>query len=227
MSRVHAVEAAAVGAQHLDRDDGRDRADDDRLRLRLALVVKAHRPGLERSRDLGAGVGHRHALLHEDDAEDERDRHIDVHGDAPHIDEEIADRRLAAEGADDGGERAESDRGRKKHVRQDEENLAEVREALIARIVLQIGVGHEGNDRVENRRRLEPAEAARIERRNRLQAENDETEHEQPDREDEHRQHVLLPVLRSGVDQLLEPTQKPWPVIFAVHQPSEIGAERN
>ena len=98
---------------------------------------------------------------------------------------------------------------------------------LIARVVLQIGVGHEGNDRVENRRRLEPAEAARIERRNRLQAENDETEHEQPDREDEHRQHVLLPVLRSGVDQLLEPTQKPWPVIFAVHQPSEIGAERN
>ena len=72
MGGVHAVEAAAVGAEHLDRDDGRDRADDDRLRLRLALVVKAHRARLEGGRDLGAGVGHRHALLHEDDAEDER-----------------------------------------------------------------------------------------------------------------------------------------------------------
>ena len=37
------------------------------------------------------GVGHRHALLHEEDAEDQRDRQKDVDDDAPHIDEEVAD----------------------------------------------------------------------------------------------------------------------------------------
>ena len=227
MGGVHAVEAASVGAEHLDRDDGGDGADDDRLGLRQAFVVEAHRAGLERRRDLGAVEGHRHALLHEDDAEDERERHVDVNGDAPHIDEEIADRGLAAEGADDRRERAEAHRSRQEHVRQDEERLAEIRETLVARIVLQIGVGHEGYDRVEDRRRLQHAEPARVQGRDRLQAENDEPEHEEGGVEDHQRNDILLPVLRPRVEQFLEPAQDARRAILAVHQPGEIGANRN
>ena len=126
MGGVHAVESAAIGAQHLDRNDRRDGADDDRLRLGLPLVVEAHGARLERRRHLGAVEGHRHALLHEDDAEDQGYRHIDVHGDAPHIDEEIAERRFAPERADDRRQRAEARRRREEHIRQDEKRLAEI-----------------------------------------------------------------------------------------------------
>ena len=227
MGGVHAVEAAPVRAEHLDRDDRGHRADHNRLGLRLALVVEAHRARLEGGGYLRAGEGHRHALLHEDDAENQRDRHIDVNGDAPHIDEEVADRRFAAEGADDCGERAEADRGREEHVRQDEKGLAEIRERLVARIMLQIGVGHKGYDRVEDRRRLEHAQAARVQRRDRLEAEHDEAEDEQRDVEDDERDRVLLPVLRTGVDQILKPFEDTRRAVAAVHQPGEIGAERD
>jgi hypothetical protein len=106
------------------------------------------------------------------------------------IDEEIADRRLAAESANDRRKCAEADRSRKEHVRQDEERLAEIREALIARIVLQIGVGHEGYDRVEDRCRLQHAEPARVQGRDRLQGEHDESEDEQRDGKDHHRENI-------------------------------------
>ena len=195
--------------------------------LACALVVVTHRAGFERRRDLGAGIGHRHALLDEQDAENQRDRQIDVHADAPHIDEEIADRRLAAERANDRRKGAEPYRRGQEHVRQDEECLAEVREMLIARIVLQIRIRHKGYDGVEDRRRLQHAAAERIQRRQRLQREDDEAEHEQRDAEDHQREHVLLPILRTGVEQVLDQAQRARRAIFAVHQPGEIGAQRN
>ena len=42
-----------------------------------------------------------------------------------------------------------------------------------------------------------------------------------------HRERVLLPILRSGVEQVLEKAQPVRRSIFAVHQPGEVGAERN
>jgi hypothetical protein len=93
--------------------------------------------------------------------------------------------------------------------------------------VLQIGVGHEGYDRVEDRRRRQDAQPARVERRNRLQTQDDKAEYEQRKAERNHRQHILLPILRACVDEVLEPLQHAARAIFAVHQPGEIGAERD
>ena len=51
---VHAVEAAAVRPEHLHRLEGGDRADDDGLLVRLALVRRPHGRGLEGGDAIGA-----------------------------------------------------------------------------------------------------------------------------------------------------------------------------
>ena len=98
---------------------------------------------------------------------------------------------------------------------------------LVARIVLQIGVGHKGYDRVEDCRRRQNAELSWIEGRDRLQAENDKAKYEERYVEDHKRDYVLLPILRAGVDEVLEPLEHARRAIFPVHQPGEIAAERD
>ena len=46
--------------------------------------------------------GHRASLLDQDERQGEGEREEHVCDDPPHVDEEVADRRLAAHGADDG-----------------------------------------------------------------------------------------------------------------------------
>ena len=41
------------------------------------------------------------------------------------------------------------------------------------------------------------------------------------------RDRVLLPILRAGVDEVLEPFEHARRAVFPVHQPGEIGAERD
>jgi hypothetical protein len=72
-----------------------------------------------------------------------------------------------------------------------------------------------------------PTVASLRKARIRLQAENHEPEREERDGERHHREHVLLPVLRAGVDEVLKPLQRARRAILAIHQPSEIGAERD
>jgi len=98
---------------------------------------------------------------------------------------------------------------------------------LIARIVLQIGVGHKRYDRVEDCRRRQNAELSWIEGRDRLQAENDKAKYEERYVEDHKRDCVLLPILRAGVEEVLEPLERARRAIFPVHQPGEIAAERD
>ena len=61
----------------------------------------------------------------------------------------------------------------------------------------------------------------------RLQRQHDEAEDEQRDVEDQQREDILLPVLRAGVEQVLEPLEHARRAILAVHDPGEIAAERD
>ncbi len=67
--RVGPEETAAVGAQVLDRNNGRDRAAGDLLRQRL-VFLHAHGPGFECCQLQGAFEGHRHAGGYQQDAHD-------------------------------------------------------------------------------------------------------------------------------------------------------------
>ena len=51
--------------------------------------------------------------------------------------------RVAAQAANDRREGAEADGGRDEHVPENEEDLAEIRQVLLARIMLQVRVGEE------------------------------------------------------------------------------------
>ena len=165
MGGVGAEESPTVGTYLFDRDHRGDRTHDDGLLLDLAVIGCPHRTGLQRGSLHGALEGHRHALLHEKDAPQETHRHEHVDHHAPHIDEEVADGLLAAEQPNDRGQRAEAHSGRDEHVRDDKEDLAEVGEMHVARVVLQVGVGHEGGDRIEDGGRPQHAEPARVQRR--------------------------------------------------------------
>src|SRR5271163_2059439 len=126
MSRIHPIEPAAIGAELLHRLERGQRTYHDRLQLGGTVAVGAHRSRLQ-GVDLVVGlIGHRHALLKHQQAKHEADRqeHVDYH--APHIDEEIAERLLAPEGADYRGQAAKSDRRREKEVGYTKEDLAEV-----------------------------------------------------------------------------------------------------
>jgi hypothetical protein len=98
---------------------------------------------------------------------------------------------------------------------------------LIAGIVLQVGVRHERNDSVEDHRRAEDAAAQRVQRRDRLQAQHHVTVGEQHERERQHGDHVLFPVLLSAVDLGLEPRERGRCLVAAVYDHREISTERD
>ncbi len=144
MRGVGVEEAAAVGAEHLDRDLRGDRADRDGLLgafERGRLDVRS-----ERLRD---------ALPDEEQREDDADRQQHVERAARDIDPEIADRlgggaREAADQRD-----GEHDAGRRRQevlVRQ-AEHLHEIGHRAFAAVVLPVGVGDEADRRVERRDR--------------------------------------------------------------------------
>src|SRR5271167_1552840 len=132
MCGVHTEKSAAIRSKLFDRYDRRDRSHDYSLLLCLTFVVGAHCPRFERRYLIGAGEGHRHALVNEQHAYDESYWDERVDHDPPHIDKKVADLRLAPESSDDCSQSTESHRGGDEHHRDDEENLAEVREMLIA-----------------------------------------------------------------------------------------------
>ena len=165
MGGVGAEKSPTVGPHLFDRDHRGDRTHDDGLLFDLAVIGCPHRTGLQRGSLHGALEGHRHALLHKEDAPQETHRHEHVDHHAPHIDEEVAYGLLTAEQPDDRGQGTKAHCRRNEHVGDDKEDLAEVGEMHVARVVLQVGVGHEGDDRIEDRGRPQHAEPAWVQRR--------------------------------------------------------------
>ena len=106
-----------------------------------------------------AGKSHRGALLQENQGQGKGNREKRIDDDSPHIDEEVPEIGIASQSSDNGGQTAEADRGGQEKVRQTKERLAEVGKMLITGIVLQIRVGHEGNNTVKDRARSEHSAA--------------------------------------------------------------------
>lgn len=160
---VGAQEAAAVGAQVLDGDQGGDGAHGDVL---LGALDGGHRL-----------VGHEilgSALPHQDQCHDNGEGDQDAGGDAHQIHIEVAQvvlagaRQAAAEshaGGVAGG-------GGDEHHEDDDQHLGEVAQPTLTGVVLQVGVGHEGDNGVEGEGGLHGADAVGVEDRQELDAQD-------------------------------------------------------
>ncbi len=187
MRRIDVEEAAAIGAELLDRDLAGHRPQ------RKALLRALERRGVE-----GCGEGLRQAERDQHQRQDERGRQQDVERGAGQIDPEIAEDAglLGGEATRDGGGHRRAAGGRDEVLRRQAEHLAEVRERRLAAIGLPVGVGDEGHRRVEGERRRHPVEALRVERQQVLVAQHQEQQREARRVEGEQRQSIGVPALR-------------------------------
>ena len=161
MRGVGVEEAAAVGAEHLDRDLRGDRADRDGL---LGAFQR-------RRLDIGA-ERLRHALPDQEQRVDDADRQQDVERAAGDIDPEVADRlhRRAREAADQRDREHDAGRRRQEVLVRQAEHLREVGHRAFAAVVLPVGVGDEADRRVEREVRRHRRLLGRIERQPVLEA---------------------------------------------------------
>ena len=161
MRGIGVEEAAAIGAQHLDRDLRRDRADRDGLL-----------GAFERCRvDIGA-ERLRNPLPDQEQRIGNADRNEDVERAAGHIDPEISDRlrRMARKAADDSDSEHDAGRGGEKILMGQAEHLHEIGHRAFAAVVLPVGVGDEAHRRIERQIFADRGLARRIERQPRLQS---------------------------------------------------------
>ena len=111
--------------------------------------------------------------------------------------------------------------------------LREIAHRHFARIVLQVGVRGEGCRRVEDQAALDPLLAVGVERQILLQGHDAEADREHHRVEGQHRDHVLLPVLRSAgersADDLEEAVKRAGRTIgrrARLHRPFHVAAKR-
>ena len=190
MRRVGVEEAAAVGAEHLDRFLRGDRAHRQGLgrRRRPASVTGVALVVLERLAggiELGLVVlGHLqrrhvlvgvevldHALADQEHGEDQRDRQQHVERDAGQIDPGVADGlgRVAGETADQGDDDDDAGGGGEEVLHRQAQHLGQVAHGRFAAIALPVGVGDEADGGVEGRIRADVGHRLRIERQPELQ----------------------------------------------------------
>ncbi len=231
MRRIDVEEAAAIGAELLDRDLGSGRPERNGLLGcrhlfgdRIALVV------LERltvGSVLRSVVGHRlhqrrrrvlverlrHALRHQHECEHDRQRKQDVDGGANEIGPEVADaaRLLADEAANQRDEHGHPGRSGDEVLHGEREHLREIAHRGLAAVPLPVRVGREARRRVERRVRAHRGHVLRIEREPWLQPLQSVDDQRSGQVEPEHRQRVFDPahVARrvhagAAVDQTLE-----------------------
>src|SRR5271156_4539586 len=92
--------------------------------------------------------------------------------------------------------------------------------------MLDVGVGAERDDGVENCARCKRSQSAWVQRRPRLKHQNDISKHVQNGIEYEQGDRVLLPVLRSAVDTVLTPLQWARRMVASVHDPGQVLTQR-
>src|SRR5277367_6558441 len=88
--------------------------------------------------------------------------------------------------------------------------------------MLNVGVGAERDDCVENRARCKRSQPAWVQWRKRLKHQNNISKHVQNDIEYEQGDCVLRPVLRSAVDAVLTPLQWAGRMVASVHDPRQV-----
>ncbi len=231
MRRIDVVEAAAIGAELLDRDLrrggsernrllGRGRLLGDRVALlvleRLAVravlrVVVGHRLDERHRRVLVEGL--RHALAHQHERQDDRQRQQDVDGGAHEVGPEVADaaRFLAREAANERDEHRHPGRRRDEVLHGEREHLREVAHRRLAAVALPVGVGGEARRGVERGIRADGGQRLRIERQPLLQPLQRIDDQRARQVEPQHRERVLDPAhlarridARAAVDQPFE-----------------------
>ncbi len=225
MRRVGVQEAAAIGAEDLDRFLRGDRA----LRDRLLGAFERRRV------DIGAEIL-RHALPHVEQRDHHRERQQDVERAAGQIDPEIADRLgLAPHKAAD-QRQCQSDAGRRRDeiVHRQPSHLHQIAHRGFRHVGLPVGVGDEADRGVEGEALLDPGLALRIERQIPLQPLQRVERHEADDAEQQHRhcigQPVLLLVLvdaAAPIDRALDrPQHRPQECPLAGEDACHVAAER-
>ena len=145
------------------------------------------------------------ALRDEQQRADDRDRQQHVEGGAYEVLPEVAERRRRAAAGDDAADQrdgdGDADRGRDEVLHRQPGHLAEVRHRRLAAVVLPVRVGHERRGGVEREVPGAGVEVLRVERVQRLRAQDQEEQQPDREREEEHAARVGLPVLAAlGVD---------------------------
>ncbi|MGY3356551.1 hypothetical protein ACVWZK_003214 [Bradyrhizobium sp. GM0.4] len=230
MRRIGVEEAAAIGAEHLDRDLGGDRADRD------GLLGTLERGGLdivtERLRD---------ALPDQEQRIDNTDWQQHIEAAAGDVDPKISDgaRRRAREAADQGDRQRDAGCRRQEVLVRQAEHLHEIGQRALSTVILPVGVGDEGDRGVEGEIRGDSALAGRIERQDGLQPHHAVDDEEAADMEQQHGDRIGQPMLLAllvdagePVDAGLDRTQHrrqegPLAVEHARHVPAERFCERD
>ena len=199
MRGIGVEEAAAIGAEHLDRDLRGDRADRDGL---LGAFQR-------RRIDIGA-ERLRHALPDQEQRVDDADRQQDVERAAGDIDPEIADRlhRGARKAADQRDRQHDAGRRRQEVLVRQAEHLHEIGHRAFAAVVLPVGVGDEADRRVEREVGRHRRLLGRIERQHGLQAHQRIEDEKAADVEEQHGDRVGQPMLLALLVDAADPVER-------------------
>ena len=160
---IDVEEAAAVGAELLDRNLTGDRA------LRQGLLGAFERGGI----DIGAEVlRHAERDQHQREHDGEREQHVKRR--ARQVDPEIADggSLAAREGPCDGDSDGKAGGSGDEVLHRQSGHLAEIGERAFAAVALPVGVGDERGRRVEGQVRAHGVEPLRVQRQDMLEAQD-------------------------------------------------------
>ena len=227
--------AAAIGAEHLDRDLRSHRALHDGLRVHD--LVDHDRFAVGTVDDLavriglldGSGIrlqrlGHRvrlevldHALRDKHHGEHQTDWHEQVIGDARDIDPEIADRlgRVPGDAAHQRGGDGDAGGGGREVVQRQPDHLREIRHGRFAAVELPVGVGGKARGGVEGEVRRQTGEILRVKRKMVLVPQDEIGEQHAHEAEQQHGNRVAHPaLLLLGIDAA-------HPVGQAFHRPDD------
>ncbi|MCY1354583.1 hypothetical protein D9M69_409660 [compost metagenome] len=192
MRRVHAEEAATVGAQLLDGDLAGRRAERDAL----LGALQGHRVGVVQE-------SLRNALPDEEQRQQQAQRQQAVEGAAGQVDPEVAQAvgAAAADAAGEGHQHAEADGGADEVLHAEADHLAEIAQGGFAAIGLPVGVGDEAHGGVERQAPFQPRQLLRVQRQHALQHEDGEEQHEAREVEGQQSRAVGFPALFAlGID---------------------------
>ena len=226
MRRVDVEEAAAVGAELLDRDLRRRRA-------RAAMICSVTRVavGVLRRPASSVAVVVRAERLHdalrdEHEREDERERQQDVERAARQVDPEVADavrRCLRAKPRISATSTAMPVAAETKFCTVEPEHLREVAHRRLAAVALPVRVRGEADGGVERRVGADRAEALRIQRQPLLQALQQVDDEQAGDVEDQHRDarsvfHVISSSASMPDEAIEQPLDRPADAVHAIRR---------